>query len=239
MHPTAAQSLFASKPEPLGRFVILSVAGHAAALVLFLGLSSLVSAPKVDLDAKVIHASLVRKGVKRDEKLLPRKDDTPPPPATAPQPAPTKKQDLFAAMDKTQKAPGDKNDARNKLFGAINKASKTPQDVEGDPNGDPNGDSATQEGERYWGVLSAQVRRYYDVSQTIPDAERIRLRARVLVRIGKSGDLLKVELTQKSDNNLFDQAVVAAVKKAAPFPPPPDTLRAALQSGGVNLEFTP
>jgi TonB family protein len=108
---------------------------------------------------------------------------------------------------------------------------------EGDPDGSPDGDSAVQEGERYWAELRAQVHRYYDVSQTIPDSERMHLRAQVEIRIGASGQLLKVELAKPSGNSLFDQAVLAAVKKASPFQPPPDTLRANLQSSGVALDF--
>lgn len=234
--PTAAQSLFAAKPDPFGRFLLISVIGHFCALAILLGINVLRNGPKIDLDDKVIHATLVRKGVKRDEKLLPRIEESPPP-ATAPAPAPTKKQDLFAALDKAQKAPGQKSDQHNKLFGALNKISKTAE-LEGDPNGDPNGDSATQEGERYWGQLSAQVHRYYDVSQTIPESERIHLKARVRVKIGKAGDLIKVELAKSSQNDLFDQAVLAAINKAKPFPPPPDTLRSVL-ADGVTLEFTP
>ena len=130
-------------------------------------------------------------------------------------------------------------EARKQLFGAFNKVGKAPKELEGDPNGDVNGDSATQEGERYWGLLNAQVHKYYDVSQTIPESERIHLKAVVLIRIGSSGALLSETLARSSKNNLFDQAVVLAIKKAAPFSPPPDNLRAALESSGVALEFTP
>ncbi len=38
---------------------------------------------------------------------------------------------------------------------------------------------------------------------------------------------------------LFDSAVLAAVKKASPFSPPPDHLRDALQKSGIVLEFSP
>jgi TonB family protein len=236
MHPVAAQSLFVHRPDPLGRYVVLSVVGHVVALLAFMALSLFTGAPTIDLDQKPIHASLVRKGVKRDEKLLPRKDETPPPPAEKPAPAPTTRQDLMAALNKAQRTPGQKDDARKQLFGAFNKVTKAVE-AEGDPNGDPNGDSATQEGDRYWAVVRTQVQRYYDVSQTIPESERMHLRAQVVIRIGATGQLLKVELQKPSGNGLFDQAVLLAAKKASPFPPPPDNLRANLQSSGVALDF--
>jgi TonB family protein len=237
MHPTAAQSLLVRKSDDFGKWLLFSLVGHAVALAVFAGLTVFSRSPSIDLDQKPIHASLVRLGVKRDEKLLPRKDEVPPPPQEKPAPAPTTHADLMSALNKAQKTPGQKDDARKQLFGAFNKVSKSVHDVEGSPDGDANGDSATQEGERYWAVVRSQVQRYYDVSQTIPESERMHLHAQVAIRIGASGQLLKAELAKPSGNGLFDQAVLAAAKKASPFPPPPDNLRANLQSSGVALDF--
>jgi TonB family protein len=237
MQSTASQSLFFHRRDPFGRFVVISLIGHGVVLAGFTAFSLFATAPAIDLDPKPIKASLVRLGVKRDDKLLPRKDEVPPPPAEKPAPAPTTRQDLMHALDKAKRTPSEsKDDTRKQLFGAFNKMSKTAQ-VEGAPDGSPDGDSAVQEGERYWAELRAQVHRYYDVSQTIPESERMHLRAEVAIKIGSSGQLLKVELAKPSGNSLFDQAVVAAVKKASPFAPPPDTLRANLQSSGVALDF--
>jgi TonB family protein len=237
MQSTASQSLFVRRPDPLGRFVMISLIGHGVVLAGFTALSLFASAPAIDLDPKPIQASLVRLGAKRDEKLLPRKDEVPPPPAEQPAPAPTTRQDLMHALDKAKRTPSEsKDDKRKQLFGAFNKMSKTTQ-VEGAPDGSPDGDSAVQEGERYWAELRAQVHRYYDVSQTIPESERMHLRAQVAIKIGSSGQLLNANLAKPSGNSLFDQAVMAAVKKASPFQPPPDTLRANLQSSGVALDF--
>ena len=63
--------------------------------------------------------------------------------------------------------------------------------------------------------------------------------AQVLLRIGKGGSLLNAELVKASGNDLFDNAVLAAVKKAQPFSPPPEDLRDGLQKTGVVLEFSP
>ena len=46
-------------------------------------------------------------------------------------------------------------------------------------------------------------------------------------------------LTQAWQNALVNSAVLAAVKKASPFSPPPDHLRDTLQKGGIVLEFSP
>jgi protein TonB len=51
--------------------------------------------------------------------------------------------------------------------------------------------------------------------------------------------LLDVSITKGSGNELFDSAVLGAVKKAAPFSAPPEHLRDALKKSGVPLVFTP
>lgn len=75
------------------------------------------------------------------------------------------------------------------------------------------------------------------MADTIPESERLHLKAMVAVRLGRTGEVLDVSLTKASGNDLFDSAVVTAVRKAAPFSPPPDHLRNALQKSGVNLVF--
>jgi len=203
--------------------------------------------PPIDLSQKPIKASLVRLGKPRDKRLLPRKDEPPAPPRDVQAPAPAPKEPVQKAPSPiaTVPAPSAKQDGkkegdqRKKLFGAFSKAGAKPQELEGEEDGDPLGDSAVQEGERYYGALRGQVRRYFFVSETIPDRERIRLRAHVFFRIGRSGEVLETKLQKSSGNDLFDSAVMAAVKKAAPFAPPPPHLLSSLRTQGVLMEFTP
>ena len=146
-----------------------------------------------------------------------------------------------AAKPTPQKGEAKGEDRRNRLFGAFDKFSKSkPQeDLDGAEDGDPNGDSATAEGERYFGMLSSQVRRHYNVADTIPENERLYLKAQVAMRLNRTGEVLDARLAKASGNVLFDSAVLAAVKKASPFSPPPDHLRDALQKSGIVLEFSP
>jgi len=251
LHPTASQSLLVRRPSRLGPYLVGSLAAHVGLVVLGLVLGSFLSAPTLDLDQKPITATLVRLGKPRDQKLLPRKEEAPPPPkevvgSTAPAPPPP--ENAVAIPSKkptptTAKQTGQKDgaDRRKQLFGAFDKFSKAKPDepLEGAENGSLDGDAAKAEGEQYWGLLTAQVRRNYDVSQTIPDDERIHLRARVAMRIGRRGQVLQAKLAKSSGNALFDNAVLAAVKKAQPFSPPPDALRDSLEKTGVVLEFVP
>lgn len=249
---TAPTSLLESRPSPLPLYMGVSVVAHVVAIVGALVFSWLTAGPKVDIDQKPIKASLVRLGKPRDEKLLPRKEEELAPPAPkveevkAPTPAPAVPDTAIkiptkdAKAEKADKKDGTK-DAKKSLFDALNKTGKQgkAEDLEGREDGDVNGDSATQEGERYFGLLSSVVKRNYDVSNTIDEAERRRLKAEVALRIGNAGELLEASITKSSGNDLFDSAVIGAVKKASPFAPPPENLRDSLKKSGVALVFTP
>lgn len=257
MHPAVGDSLLVARPTRVGRFLVFSGVGHVALLAAALLYARLSSGPDVDLEARPIRASLVRLGKPRDSKLLPRKEQPPPPPkeVKAPSaPAPTPPSNAVAVPvpgvkpEPSKPAPsaqkGEKagEERRNRLFGAFDKMAKAtpPEELEGAEDGDPNGDSATAEGERYYGLLSTQVRRHYSVADTIPESERTHLKAQVAIRLGRAGELVgEPKLMKTSGNDLFDSAVLNAVKKAAPFSPPPDHIRDALHKNGVVLEFRP
>ena len=245
---SAADSLLRPRPSGIAPFVIGSVLTHVAVAAALLGLSAVFGRPAIDLEQTPIKASLVRLGKPRDEKLLPRKEEEPPPPPPAakaePEPVKAPVQDTAvkiptkdAKPEKSSTKEGPK-DSKKSLFDALNRASKgAAKEIEGAVDGDPEGDSAKQEGERYFGLLKAVVRRYYDVSDTIPEAERRALKAEVTLWIGPAGEVLNVKLSKASGNELFDAAVLGAVKKASPFAPPPDNLRDSLKKQGVTIIF--
>ena len=257
MHPAVNQSLLVPRRSRLGRFLVLSLVGHGLVLLAVGLYATFFSGPRVRLDQKPIRATLVRLGKPRDEKLLPRKEQPPPPPkeVKAPPappppteaPKPVEKAVVPVPVEKPQPRPAPQKgdtageDRRKRLFGAFDRTAKKAEEeeLEGAEDGDPDGDSATAEGERYYALLSAQVRRNYSVADTIPEAERLYLKAQVQMRLGRTGEVLETRLTSASGNDLFDSAVLAAVKKASPFSPPPDHLRDALQKQGVVLEFRP
>jgi protein TonB len=245
-----SESLLEPRPTPIVPFVAVSVVAHVVAVVLLSVFSWLFAPPKLSLDPEPIKASLVRLGKKRDEKLLPRKDEPPPPPAeskAAPTPVPVPAEKAVALPSKDAKpepkkdTAKDTKDGKKSLFDAFNKTARAspPEEVEGAEDGDKDGDSAKQEGERYFGLLTAVVKRNYDVSDTIPEAERRMLRATVKFKLGATGELLDVDLSKSSGNELFDQAVIGAIRKAAPFGPPPEHLRDSLKKTGVALVFSP
>ena len=258
VHGPAAQSLLVGTRLPVAPFLAVSLLGHVALFAAIGAASYLQLGPRVDLNQQPIKASLVRLGKPRDAKLLPRlpeeipdaqqKASVPEPPKPQ-EPKPVAIPDTKAVSAAPPKKSPDHSsaDRRKQLLNAFGRSSKvsgsrtvrTIEELEGQPEGDPNGDSATQEGERYFGLLRAQVQQHYDVSQTIPEQERLHLKAQVLVQIGRTGEVLRVQLAKASGNQLFDNSVVNAVKKASPFSPPPEHLRDALQQRGIALEFRP
>jgi TonB family protein len=239
MHPAAAQSLLAYRPSKVVPFFAISIGLHVGAIALGLIASWLLNPAVMNLDQKPITASLVRLGKPRDEKLLPRKEEPPPEQkkeekVEIPLPVPSPKAVVVPGPE--PKKPTAKQD----LFKALQNASKQakPEELEGQADGDPDGDAAKAEGERYYGIISAAVRRYYDVSNTIPEAERRTLKAQVALKISGTGEASDVQVTKSSGNELFDEAVLSAVKKAAPFSPPPAHLKKEL-AAGVTLAFSP
>ncbi len=261
MGPSNVNSLLQPARTPmLGVFIGASVGLHVVVALVAVLLGKFDRSPRIVLDQEPIKASLVRLGKERDQRLLPRQESAPPPPKEVkappkppdPQPAPVPAVApspaavaLPGVKPQPQPAPqpgaktGETQQKPRSLADAFNRAASKPEELEGAADGDPFGDSAIQEGERYFGALRAQIRRYYDVSKTIADGERIHLRAEVLIRIGRGGELLDAKLARASGNELFDSAVLAAAKRASPFSPPPDHLRSNLDAKGILLEFRP
>lgn len=251
MNP-AIHSAFIRKPAPMMPFVLASIGGHVALVAAVLLFSWFKLTPDVNLDQKPIKASLVRLGKKKDEKLLPRKEELPPPPqevkaepkVDVPPPLDNKVPVQVPGVKPQETKPqeGKKEESSSsKLFGAFDKFGKTrpPEELEGAEDGDVRGDSAKQEGDRYSGLIHARVKDFYDVSQTIPETERMYLKANVFMRVARNGSISDVKLTKSSGNDLFDAAVLAAVKKASPLPPPPAEVGDEFQKDGVVLTFSP
>lgn len=257
MHAMVAQSALVKRPTPIRPYLIGSILAHGLLLAFVLGYSWLRLTPAVDLNQKPIKASLVRLGKPRDEKLLPRKEELPPPPqkteaakeVPAPVPAPEAPKAVPVPIPGVKPDPAkaatkqdgltDEN-RRNKLASAFSITSKQVKldDVEGQLNGDPHGDSAKAEGEDYYATLKVIIGPP-QASQTIPEQERRHLKAEAFFIIDHNGKVLRSQLHKSSGNDLFDDAVMRAVNGAKSFPPPPDDLRDLLETKGVILEFNP
>lgn len=243
--------------RPRGRGLNLAV---AASLVLHVGafaawqFSGPAEGKKVDLDKAVVHTRLVKLGKKRDDQLLPRIDaqkappPAPPPkapvnntpkPTAAPKPKPKVVDRTSTMQNALSKLESDKRDPTNTLADRIANRLGTPSD-EGDENGSKVGTAITGRMRAdYFDHLHAKVQNHFAVPNVLDDAERIRLRAELHIRVGPNGQLLGARLAKPSGNSAFDNAVLSAAKSAAPFSGPPLPLRAEMRDEGVLLEMCP
>jgi len=64
------------------------------------------------------------------------------------------------------------------------------------------------------------------------------LSTEVLFAIGQNGELTGVKILESSRDAAFDDSVVRAIRRAAPFPPPPEKYRSQFEQG-VEAEFKP
>ena len=168
---------------------------------------------------------------------------TPPKPTEAAVPSPVAP---AAEAPKAQaKAPADapKNESKQKLDDIMKQFSTGSRQGPADPlpgqlDGDPLGDAEdAAEGERYLALVQRRIQSHYTVPSTIPDDERIRLRAVVTIRVESNGVISDFRITKPSGNDLFDAALESAVRRASPLPPPPDHLRASMQALPINFRI--
>ncbi len=232
---TAQHYGLASRPDRgYGPAFIASVAVHVGLVVGLIALSSY-QPPKLDLNSKPVSAHLVRLGEARNPKFLPRKDVTPPPPPKAFEvPKPT-----AAPRPRTENRAASLFDKVNRPTSIFDRVQKQPSamfdTVEGSPQGSTLGDAAQAEGEQYYALLQAKIRQYFRVGG-VPQSELDRLRAILAIQLDNRGGLLHVEVATSSGNATYDSEVISAVKRAAPFGPPPEHLRGEVNSG-VEVEF--
>ncbi|MBT4760524.1 MAG: hypothetical protein HOO06_02400 [Bdellovibrionaceae bacterium] len=63
------------------------------------------------------------------------------------------------------------------------------------------------------------------------------LKAKALIAIDMQGYIIKKEILETSNNNLFDQSVLTSIDKSSPLPQPPDRLKSLLSKNSFILSF--
>ena len=64
-----------------------------------------------------------------------------------------------------------------------------------------------------------------------------KLQCRVKIFVSATGELIKVQVVASSEEEEYDRKAVAAIKSAAPFPPPPEEIRGQVVKGNIILGF--
>ena len=91
-----------------------------------------------------------------------------------------------------------------------------------------------KEADIYTGKAHAHLLQYWNVP---PWMNASNLSARVVVRIGADGHVIKKEFSKRSGNADFDHYVESAIAKADPFPPPPEAIRRNAMNDGIEWGF--
>lgn len=88
--------------------------------------------------------------------------------------------------------------------------------------------------DKYFSDIEQRIRQNWNLPQWLVDAG---LRAQLLVLIDESGLVKKKTVVKSSGNPEFDDHMMQAIDKSAPFPAPPDRLRAWLSIKGIIFNF--
>ena len=128
----------------------------------------------------------------------------------------------------------------NQALASLTQEGGGKSDVE--PEGSPDGvDEGTaliaQLGNEYMTKVYTSVKGQYAVPEIISQRERMFLSAVVVITLDARGNIKDLSFEKKSDNQIFDSAIEAAIRRAAPFPPPPSELVDKYGSEGIGLEF--
>lgn len=88
--------------------------------------------------------------------------------------------------------------------------------------------------ETYLADLDHHVKKFWSLPEWLA---RGNYSAQVKVFIDEAGIVTKVQLVRSSRNSSYDEIVIETVKKAVPFPVPPEKFRALVSVNGVLLGF--
>ncbi len=83
----------------------------------------------------------------------------------------------------------------------------------------------------YYNTVQDQIKKAWSFTGGSND-----LTATVDFRIGPDGALIGAKIGSSSNDSSFDDSVIRAIRRAAPFPPPPDKFRDQF-SDGINAHF--
>jgi len=236
------------KPQPRVWFAILGSALLHAGLVAMLIIGGMIrdSAANTRETAKI--TALLRKGKPRPKDWLPRKKPAPAPaPPREVRPDKNSKPDPDKRAEKTKARPRKPAEDYTKDMAAALQSlatqkggGKGDEEPEGSPNGVEDGNAlVAQKGSEYMTKVYKAVKAEYAVPEVISQRERMFLSATVIITVDTRGNLKDFSFEKNSDNPLFDSAIEGAVRRAAPFPPPPPELADKYASEGIGLEFTP
>ncbi|MFA4874894.1 MAG: energy transducer TonB, partial [bacterium] len=92
---------------------------------------------------------------------------------------------------------------------------------------------------KYQATVRYRVMREWIVPQKYTEEGGGNYNARLEVLINLDGEVTSIRWASHSGNESFDQSAMRAIKKASPFPKPPDRLAWEAYNEGFLIEFDP
>lgn len=186
--------------------------------------------PRLKVDA-IQTAVLLRKGQPRPRHLLPR--------IYKPRPQPRQRRRVIARRQPDPRRPRPRvrrrrvndDDLAKRAMRRLEERSNEETDVRGDndtppgvANGSDDGTVSDPRLARAGSMYGLQIRRAID-RQKLPDLFSSQLalyksRIQIAIQIGRDGALRTAQVVQSSGNSRFDSALLACIRRAAPFPRP-------------------
>ncbi len=223
------------RPQPMVWLSILGSAAAHAGLIVLLIVGGLVKESGGREHVKI--TALLKKGKPRPKEWLPRKEPAaaPAPPKNARPPRDAEKVDSKAR--KSSSRVDYTKDMTSALQGLAKEGGKD-EEVEGSPDGVDEGTALiAQKGNEYMTKVYAAVKGQYSVPEIITERERMFLAATVVITLNARGQIKDLTFEKRSGNQVFDSAIEAAIRRAAPFPPPPPELADKYASEGIGIDF--
>lgn len=217
-----------------------SVFLHLAAVFYMYASANASQGPRLKVEA-IQTAVLLRKGQPRPRHLLPR--------IYKPRPQPEQRRRVIVRRDPTPNPPPqprrrrvNDDDLMKRALKRLEQRSNEETDVRGDDDKPPGVESGSDIGTtddprlaRAGSMYGLEIRRAID-RQKLPDLFSAQLasyksRIQIAIQISREGRLVKADVTQTSGNNRFDSALLACIRRAAPFPRPPDSVWKLVKNG--------
>ena len=86
----------------------------------------------------------------------------------------------------------------------------------------------------YVADLDTHIKKNWEVPEWLAKKD---YKAQVRVKIDDRGNILSRQITKSSGNPNYDDAVLAAIDKSAPFPPPPEKFISIVTNDGILIGF--
>jgi TonB family protein len=223
------------RPQPMVWVSILGSAAAHAGLIILLIIGGLVKDSGGREHVKI--TALLKKGTPRPKDWLPRKEaaTAPAPPKNVRPAKDAKKVDSNAR--KASSRVDYSRDMASALSGLAKEGGKE-DSGEGSPDGVDEGTALiAQKGNEYMTKLYSAVKGQYSVPEIITERERQFLNATVVITINARGQIKNLTFEKRSGNQVFDSAIENAIRRAAPFPPPPAELADKYASEGIGIDF--